>query len=57
MLLFRKNSNMNPKLKAIILEYKEYLNEKKEKAQRESFNLRALNEHLVNPKRMPYTIR
>ena len=41
---------MNPKMKAIILEYREYLNEKRKKAQRENFNLRALNANIVKPK-------
>lgn len=42
---------MNPKLKAIIIEYREFLNEKRTKARVEVFNLRALNENILKPSR------
>lgn len=42
---------MNPSLKAIIIEYKVYLNDKKAKEQSAKFNLRSLNGHLLKPGR------
>lgn len=42
---------MNPTLKAIIIEYRMYLNDKKAKEQSIKFNLRSLNGHLLKPSR------
>lgn len=42
---------MNPALKAIIIEYRMYLNDKKVKEQSTKFNLRSLNGHLLKPSR------